>query len=662
MNNIGTEEAKKRADKLREEYIEEEGPENQYIQKLELDRENKDFFKNSIIKDHDREGPLSSHERLEKAEKEIKDYLKRKKEESSDYTEYLKKILEKITQNLVFTEYVIEEDTEAGLVFESLNDRGKGLSQLEKVKNFLLHQTNRIGAEDLTDKINYGWGKYILENLAEADQDNIKEENRFLRNNYILRYYSDLSSYTDKYGKKVSKSSQLSDIHGKIKELFRDLESEEEKCRQEMEEYIESLIEMSRHYKYLFKPYESTNSFQHIQKRSIKEELRIVSSQLNRLKGTSSTLPLLLSVNMEFKDEPEKLLQLMKLIERFAFLIYYVKDKRSYTARSKARGLSNRIYKNELGFRDIKGEILDIITEYISSEEIKKRLTDPEKDYYDWDGLRYFLYEYERKRCSEEDKGRPEYHWEEIKGWKKEETIEHILPQTIGGDKKVEYWTNRFDQTEHEEYVNRLGNLTLTEKNSKLGNRKFEEKQKIYIDSNWQIEKDLGEKWEKWSKENIENREEELARFAEERWEINEVEDFSDKERFFWYNTNRNNVDELHDRIFEEGIVATYGPKKYKEKLDKASEGDRVFAYVTGVGIRAVGTIQRGEIQTEHIEGHTRYSRPVNWEVVSSNDESIEPSQIREMGYEGFRGAFHPIRDSDIGGELLDKMKAKSSD
>jgi len=650
----------KRASKLRENYIEEEGPDNQYVQKIELDEDNKDFFKNHIIKENDREREIKSHERLDKAKIRINKFLERKKDEKSNYLNYLEILLEKITQNLIFTQYTIEDDTEAGLIFESLNDRGKDLSQLEKVKNFLLYQTGRIKAGDLTDDINYGWGK-VLKNLAEANQDSKEDENRFLRYNFILRYYSELSTKTDRYGKRVSINSQLSDIHSKVKEKFRDLENDGSKCREEIEDYVDSLVRMSRHYKYHFDPYNS-KSFQHINDDEIKNKIKLLNSQLNRLKGTSSTHPLILSISIRFKDQPKKLKELLELCEKFAFLVYYVEDKRSYTARSTARDISNKIYTGDFNFKKIKNQMKKrMILKYISQDKIKDKLSDEDKNFYKWDGLTYFLYEYERQRCVEEDKGRPEYEWEDIKGWEKEETIEHILPKTIRGGNKVKYWTERFDEIEHMNYLKKLGNLVLTKKNSKLSNKSFPEKQKIYQNSNWEIEKDLAEKWEDWTKKGIEKREKILIQFAEERWGFEFNEENKSNKKYFWVNTNKRNVSNIHDDIFKEGIISTYGTEKYKQKLERAKIGDKVFAYVKKEGIRGMGVVTDDEIKTEKINGKTRYSLQVEWEVVLEPSDSITASEMKKMGYGYFQGTFRGINDSEFLDKLINKINLRNS-
>ena len=84
------------------------------------------------------------------------------------------------------------------------------------------------------------------------------------------------------------------------------------------------------------------------------------------------------------------------------------------------------------------------------------------------------------------------------------------------------YWTSRFSRDEHERNFDRIGNLNLTDQNLELSNKSFDKKKELYKNSSWQIERDLTN-FEEWTKESINKREEELVRFAQERWNIESV-------------------------------------------------------------------------------------------------------------------------------------------
>lgn len=87
--------------------------------------------------------------------------------------------------------------------------------------------------------------------------------------------------------------------------------------------------------------------------------------------------------------------------------------------------------------------------------------------------------------------------------------IEHILPQSPG-----EWYVYN-----HEEYVNRLGNLTLlgSEFNRKISNSLFDNKKKMYEKSEIKITKELIE-YENWGVEEIELRQQHLTKAALKIW------------------------------------------------------------------------------------------------------------------------------------------------
>src|SRR5439155_16820838 len=62
-------------------------------------------------------------------------------------------------------------------------------------------------------------------------------------------------------------------------------------------------------------------------------------------------------------------------------------------------------------------------------------------DWYDWAGLKYFLYEYEEHLAA--TKGAvPKISWDEVRRRERADTIEHVLPQTPTDP----YWLARFDE------------------------------------------------------------------------------------------------------------------------------------------------------------------------------------------------------------------------
>ncbi|MDD2659692.1 MAG: DUF262 domain-containing HNH endonuclease family protein [Methylococcales bacterium] len=98
-------------------------------------------------------------------------------------------------------------------------------------------------------------------------------------------------------------------------------------------------------------------------------------------------------------------------------------------------------------------------------------------------------------------------------------TIEHILPQNM----ENLYWKDRFTNDEHEQWVNKLGNLTLISgsKNSKAQNDGFDKKLDIYKNSDKKVSFDLAKdvlEYSEWNLENLRKRHEHLVEIAENIW------------------------------------------------------------------------------------------------------------------------------------------------
>ena len=98
--------------------------------------------------------------------------------------------------------------------------------------------------------------------------------------------------------------------------------------------------------------------------------------------------------------------------------------------------------------------------------------------------------------------------------------LEHIMPQTLTQDWKDDLgddWENI-----HKDYLNRLGNLTITGYNQTLGNDTFNEKKTMdngYKDSSMRITRDLIH-YERWGPAQIEERGKRIAKEIAKMWLI----------------------------------------------------------------------------------------------------------------------------------------------
>ena len=525
LKRLNIDESTAVADGITSIYIKDTGPTGRKIYKLELDKENDFYFQNAIIEDKAGiKKTIKSHYNLYNAKLQFNKYLKKNNTSSkADYLQFLYSLADKLTQSLIFTLYKVENNTEVGVIFEVMNDRGKPLSELEKIKNYLIYLTGNISedsqsSDKLVDNINYNW-KSILENLAKSDMSKNDDENRFLRMNFILNFYSDLKNYK-KDGKRVSKTSQLANVYKKIRSYFKELEQkkEYEKCYQEIEDYANSLEITASRLQDIINPYDKY-SFQSIENKAIKSEIQSIVSKIGRMDIKSNILVLLVAIYNKFIEEPEKILKLMDICEKFAFRTYYLIEWRSYSGQNQIYTLACDMYNNRLTFEEILSELKELYDYYAYDSLVEECLVN-RKDYYNWKGLKYFLFEYEVSKCWENLKSEPQLTWSYLKRTDRKDSIEHILPQNLERNgKKVLYWKERFNKKAQEENLNKLGNLTLTtpSENSRLSNKGFDDKKLIFKESDWKINQLLSN-YKDWNENQIEKRSKELFNFAMKRW------------------------------------------------------------------------------------------------------------------------------------------------
>lgn len=100
-------------------------------------------------------------------------------------------------------------------------------------------------------------------------------------------------------------------------------------------------------------------------------------------------------------------------------------------------------------------------------------------------------------------------------------TIEHILPQKMTN----QYWKSHFTELEHNEWVHKLGNLTLISgvKNSEAQNNDFEFKKSVFLKKDSKVSFDLTKKVcenQHWDLAAIKNRQLELTSKIEQVWNI----------------------------------------------------------------------------------------------------------------------------------------------
>ncbi|MFY4766487.1 DUF262 domain-containing protein [Campylobacter sp. GB48] len=435
-------------------------------------------------------------------------------------------LFKKITEQLLFNVYEISNDLDVFIAFETMNNRGKKLSNLELLKNRLIYLSTKFEDEDkfsLRRKINECWKKiyeYLGKNKLQPLNDDV-----FLKNHWIMYF---------KYSREKGNDyivSLLEEIFVCKRILGKNIDNP--LTIKEINDYILSLSTSIEHWYYLFNPEQSNYT----------EEVKTLLDKLNRL-GYRSFAPLLMAVfskNNTFNND--EICDLLKMIEKFIFLIFEISKRRSNTGDSTFYNYANQYYHNDksnisikdiIGVYDLKNDEYSGINwwlvSYVDIEQFYIYLKDKFKNkdgYYSWTGLSYFLFEYELSLQHKSKNNTIKINWKEYINSKKDyHSIEHILPQTPTDD----YWVDKLKQVNSNDYkyiINSLGNLIPLSKakNSKLNNKNFyikkngEDREFIGYKNGSYSEQEINEK-EEWGIEEINERTNKLIEFLINHWEI----------------------------------------------------------------------------------------------------------------------------------------------
>lgn len=452
----------------------------------------------------------------------------------------------KITLHFMFNIHEIEDDYDVFVAFETMNNRGKRLTNLELLKNRLIYLTtlydrsvlDEINEVALREKINKAW-KEVYYQLGRNENAPLSDD-EFLRAHWImyfsysrkkgddyikflLRKFSHKSIYLSSVEYDVSAEDNVwgtddgveTDDPSEIQEILQVENMPGFLTPKEIADYVNSLNETAEYWYYTFYPDECN---------AITKEEQVWIGRLNRI-GIGYFRPLVAvslvpSVGASSKDRVE----LYKAIERFIFIDFRMAMYQSSYQSSEFYRNAKKVYQKEMTLSEVAEELNNIvdadapnaIQSFLTKMDTRFKSND---GFYSWRDLRYFLYEYEYALVSKYKIEKLQ--WADLtKVVKDQVTVEHILPQTP----TKFYWRNQFRQftpVEIKTLSATLGNLLPLSRsiNSKLQNDGFEEKKErgYYNGSHSEIEVS---KETEWDAEKIYERGIKLLKFMEERWKF----------------------------------------------------------------------------------------------------------------------------------------------
>ncbi len=373
----------------------------------------------------------------------------------------IEKVRKIICTNLSVVSVVLSTEDDPYLVFESLNAKGKPLTQADLIRNYFFMRIHT----DTQESVYSNYWKPMQDLLGE----NLTE---FIRH------------YLTKNGTEVKQS----DIYFEIKDRI---------SRQDPISCLKDLSIFSEYYARFLNP----------DSEKIDEICKYL-RRLNRLQ-ISTTHPFLLNCYHDWQTDKitkEEFISTLKIIENFII--------RRFTCNIQTRGLNKifaSLYSQVTKSSDLASEpFVKRLTialqgrDYPKDLEFRTRLVDVKL----YGGNRS-----EKAKLILESIEESFNHKEQIPC--ADLSIEHIMPQTLN-----DWWELHLGEDRgitHELMIHSLGNLTLTAYNSELSNDSFSNKKTHFENSHLELNKYFSSQ-DSWRKEDIEKRALHLADIALKIW------------------------------------------------------------------------------------------------------------------------------------------------
>ena len=425
----------------------------------------------------------------------------------------LEQLFKKLTKQLMFNQYIIEDEFDVFVAFETMNNRGKKLSDLELLKNRLIYLStlytdndlDQGGRKSIRDDINSAW-REVYYQLGRNKTKPLNDDD-FLRAHWIsyfkysrntgrdyARFLLDQQFTPKRLLQALERDVSLDAFEEQRSEVDAD-EAEEEVAIanaslpnsslarrlsvKEVRDYVTSLRASANHWFDTFYPFLSS---------TLSSAEMTAVDRLNRI-GMGYFRPLVMVVLTQDHSQRERV-ALFEKIERFIFVAFRLGSSRSNYRSSEFFILARSLNRGESTVHQISERLdvalADSFTEggTLRTDEFRNTLFKKFKDgsgYYGWSGLRYFLYEYEQELLSQTRQEK--VGWSDLlKSSGDKISIEHIYPQT-----PTSGWEGAFADLSEQgraRYSGSLGNLLLLSMsiNSSLQNISFDEKKSPKID------------------------------------------------------------------------------------------------------------------------------------------------------------------------------------
>ncbi len=409
------------------------------------------------------------------------------------FVEFLEVLTRKINK-LQLMEYIVGFDSDAIRMFETVNDRGRPLSNLEKTKSFLMH-TSYLGMAEDNSAIDARLAKlndYFAGIYKWYEDVAVTERFQWLGSTGIQQYH--YITYISHVQRDVNRYMDA------LKDLIRD------KFRNDSDECVQYALDYARDLERAFFAVKEIAEMRGGENGRLGYHL----DKLITVDRLGNVFPLLMASWQKFKDEPERLTKIVRLLEAFTFRTYAIAKYRSDYRGTHMRRLASQIRQDLMSYDDL----IIYLTRFFVDRDFERDLRS-ENLYsrHSSRDMKYLLSEYEIH--IRQSSGEP-LHLAQEEILSTEYQVEHIWPQSASN-----LGLNRDGLEAHARNADRLGNLTIASKswNISMGNKPFEEKVLKYGESSLRVQRELAN-FSEWGPEAIREREDKIVEFALKRWSV----------------------------------------------------------------------------------------------------------------------------------------------
>lgn len=429
--------------------------------KLELNKEDKTFFEKITIEGNIPDIRYKSHKCLTYAYVFFKEKINKEVEKNAG--RFVEDILDALLNRFILIKIEVDNDVNAHMIFETLNDRGLELTVADLVKNYIFSVSGSKYVEEVVQM----WKEMV-------DQVEDRNVTRFLRHFWLSHY------------RLVKKE-----------EIYKELKSKVNSSN--VKKFMEMVSNEAIVYANLRNPSHEFWGDNDIEK---------LLKELNILKVEQVYVLLLSLYNVFYHKRKEVRLfkKLLQLLINFTFRYNTVCSLNPNELERLYSNLAIKLRKNEIEERDIKREI--------------EKLSPSEETFLD----SFRALEVKNGKLAKYILLKINNHLLIKRGEKEVTTnidktnLEHIIPKKPDKEWKEFFKKNQID---FETLVHRLGNMTilLKEFNRKIANKFFDKKKAMYQKSKLPLNESLVT-FNKFGEEEIERRQEEMGRIANEIWSI----------------------------------------------------------------------------------------------------------------------------------------------